>query len=262
MEQVLTDLYIRFPLYLLTGFRMTGLFLMSPVFGRRNIPAGVKIGLALLLTYMLIPILPRIPSFQLFNPYAYALSCVKEFLLGLTMGYITTLFFSILLTAGEYIDIQIGFGIANIFDPYSNIQVPLFGHLLNVLGMLVFLAVDGHHILIRLLVSTFTKIPPGEGVVFPELGKLMAEFFVSAFVMALQIALPIIAASLLAETALAIMMRTVPQMNVFVVGIPLKVILGVIVLIIILPTYSIYMDNVFNQMYGAINKAFEGFAAR
>ena len=262
MEQVLGDIYARFPVFLLVGLRVTGLFLMSPVFGRRNIPAGTKIGLALLISYMLIPILPLESSYALFNPYAYALECLKEFLLGLAMGYITTLFFSAVMTAGQLIDIQIGFGMVNIFDPQSNIQVPLFGNFLNVLALLIFFSVDGHHTLIRLLIVSFSRIPPGKITIHPVLGTMAAEFFVKTFALAIQIALPVIAASLMAEIALAIIMRAVPQMNVFVVGMPLKVILGLIILIVILPVYRVLLVNIFDQMNGAIEKVFEGFVTQ
>jgi len=262
MEQALGDIYSQFPVFLLVGLRVTGLFLMSPVFGRRNIPAGTKIGLALLISYILIPILPLESSYVLFNPYAYALECLKEFILGLAMGYITTLFFSAVMTAGQLIDIQIGFGMVNIFDPQSNTQVPLFGNFLNILALLIFFSVDGHHGLIRLLVSSFSRIPPGKITIDPILGTMAAEFFATTFALAVQIALPVIASSLMAETALAIIMRAVPQMNVFVVGMPLKIILGLIIMIIILPFYRVMLVHIFDQMNGAIGRFFEGFVTQ
>jgi flagellar biosynthetic protein FliR len=176
------------------------------------------------------------------------------------MGYITTLFFSVVMTAGELIDNQIGFGMASLFDPQSNMQVPLFGNFLNVLAMLLFFSVDGHHTLIRILCSSFFRIPPGKISINPALGTMAAEYFSTTFVLAVQIALPAVAASLMAETALAVIMRTVPQMNVFVVGIPLKVILGMVVLIVILPVYRIVMGNVFDRMNMAVVHILEGFA--
>lgn len=255
------DIYARFPIFLLAGLRVTGLFIMSPVFGRRNIPAATRIGFALLLTYILIPLLPADIQFELNNPYVYTLKCLQEILLGLAMGYLTTLFFSIALTAGEYIDTQIGLGMANILDPYSNSQVPLAGNFLNVMGLLLFLGVDGHHMLIRLLASTFIRIPPGRITIQPALGLMAAEYFASAFEMAIRIALPVIAVSLMAETAFAIIMRMVPQLNFFAVGIPIKAMLGIVVLIVILPAYRFFMENAFEHMRDAIERIFEGFAA-
>jgi flagellar biosynthetic protein FliR len=260
MEQFLGSIYARFPTFLLAGLRVMGLFIMSPVFGRRNIPAATRIGFALLLTYILIPMLPADTQYELLNPYVYTLKCLQEILLGLAMGYLTTLFFSVALTAGEYIDTQIGMGMANILDPYSNSQVPLVGNFLNVMGLLLFFAVDGHHMLIRLLASTFIKIPPGQITVQPALGMMAAEYFATTFVMAIQIALPVIAVSLMTETAFAIIMRTVPQLNFFAVGIPLKAVLGILILIVILPVYRFFMENAFEHMRDAIERIFEGFA--
>jgi flagellar biosynthetic protein FliR len=261
MERILGDMYARFPLYMLVGLRLTGLFIMSPVFGKRGMPAGAKIGLAVLLTYLILPVLLIEPSYRLFNLFAFTLECIKEFILGLALGYITTVFFSVVMTAGELIDNQIGFGMVRLFDPQSSMQVPLFGNFLNVLAMMLFLSVDGHHTLIRILCSSFSRIPPGKIVISPVLGTMAAEYFTATFVLAVQIALPVVAAALMAETALAVIMRTVPQMNVFVVGIPLKVMLGIIVMLVILPVYKIMMGNIFDQMNTAVVHFFEGFAS-
>ncbi len=251
---------MQFPFYLLVGLRLTGLFVMSPLFGRRNIPILVKAGLALMIAFLLLPTLTPDPLLSGLPIYAYWLACIMEFLMGMVMGFLTTLFLSIAFTAGQLMDMQMGFGMVNVLDPHSQTQVPLLGNLLNILGLLIFLGVDGHLGLIRILTATFVRIPPGKINLAPQIGPLMAEYFVLTFILAIQVALPVLASALMAETALAMIMRTVPQMNVFVIGIPLKILLGFLVLMVIIPIYGQVMVGVFDKMMQAIERAFAVWA--
>jgi len=259
-ELFLGQIFDRFPVALLVLLRITGLFILSPVFSKRGMPSIAKAGFALLLTGLVLPSLSA-GTYYRFNSTVFALDCIKELLLGLVLGYVTTLFFSAAIAAGELIDNQIGFVMYNLFDTQSNIQMPLFGNLLNVLAMLLFLSIDGHLVLIRIICSSFNAVPPVRIAVRPPLGSMAAQFLTSVFILTVQTALPAIAASLMAEAGLAVMMRTIPQMNVFVVGMPLKIILGLVVIIVILPVYRSIMGNVFNNMYDAIGHFFEGFRA-
>lgn len=262
MTILINNVYSNFPFFLLLFLRVTGLFLMSPIFGRRNIPNRTKLGLALLITYILIMVVPwEGEEYVPFNIYKFALACIKELLFGFTLGYLTTLFFSIVLTAGEWIDTNIGFGMVNIFDPYNNMQVPLIGNFLHVLALIIFFSVDGHHALIQLLASSFFHVPAGQLIISPNIGLVILEFFISSFLLAIRIAIPVIAAALIAEAALAIVMRSVPQMNVFVLGMPLRVILGLLVLIVMLPAYQTFLVGVFDNMNSSIIKAFREFSA-
>jgi len=231
---------------------------MSPVFGRIGLPVRFRIGLALLLTYILVKAVPLETVSD--NVYIYLMLCVKEFLLGVTMGYLTSLFLSVAFTAGQIIDFQIGFGMVNIFDVQNQQQVPLAGNLLNLAALMLFFAADGHLDLIRILSATVYKMPPGQLVVPQTLGAAMAGYFASMFVFAVRLALPVIAASLMAEVGLAVIMRSVPQVNVFILGFPLKILLGLVVLAVILPAYGRFMDGVYDHMYDAIENTFSSWA--
>lgn len=261
MESFILDMFDRVPVFLLILLRISGFIVISPIFGRRNIPAALKFGFALLLTYALILTVPyEENSYLTINLFGYGLKCMNETLLGAAIGYVNFLFFSAVLIAGEWIDTNTGFGMVNIFDPYINTQMPLMGNFLNMLLILVFFAVDGHHWLIRMLNATFINIPPGDAVLNTSLGLTMVNFFVSAFLLGAKIAMPVIAVALISEAALAIIMRTVPQMNVFVVGIPLKVMLGLFILMLTLPLYKAFFGGLFDDMNRAIIKTIQGFA--
>lgn len=246
------------PYALLIGLRISGLFIMSPIFGRAILPVRFRLGLSLVLTYILLGAVPP-PAAQMDNLYIFALAALQEFLMGLVLGFLTSLFLSVALTAGEMIDMQIGFGMVNILDPHSQQQVPLIGNFLNLLGLLLFFAVDGHLDLIRILSATLLRIPPGAAAPLPRMAAALTAYFASVFVLAVRLAVPVIAAALMAETALGILMRTVPQMNVFVVGIPLKILLGLVVILFILPVYGRFLNIVFQQMLDAVDRMYEGW---
>jgi flagellar biosynthetic protein FliR len=234
---------------MLLFLRTSGLFVLSPIFGRKNVPNGAKAGIALLLSYLFLSAYP--PSGAVFtgNVAQYALLCTKELAIGLIMGYLTILFFDVAAMAGQLMDVQIGFGMAQIFDPETNNQVSLVSRLLDYALLLFFLVADGHHTLIRILFFSFEKIPVGQVLLPQSIALVVGQAVGLAFSMAVTVALPIIAAELLLEMALGILTRSVPQLNVFVVGITVKVAAGLLALVLFIPAFASYGDKVFEALY-------------
>lgn len=246
--------------FALMFIRVTALIISSPIFGRRGIPNVTKIGLCLALTFLLFSAAPPDDPVRYAGLGQYVLLCVQELLFGLIMGYVTTLFFSTVQTAGQVIDMQMGFGMVNVFDVQSNISVPVTGNLLNLMITMIFFAIDGHHKLIYILAGTFTNIPVGQVVINPALGYAALEVFILSFTLAVNVALPYILSGLLGELILGFVVRMTPQMNVFVVGMPLKVLLGLIVMLTMLPIYSSFSNILFENMYESINYMLKGLA--
>lgn len=243
--------------FLLIWLRVTGLFIMSPVFGRRNQPNIHKIGFSFVLTYIL-------TNMMLFEDYPrytgmfeYTFACIKELLLGISIGYITTVFFSLAITAGKIMDNQIGFGLADVFDVNINSQMPLLGNFFNFLILLMFFALDGHQVLIKFLFNSFNIIPPGQAVINTNIGIMIINAFVYTFTLAVQLSIPLIAAALILEAALGVLIRTVPQMNIFIVGIPLRIGVGLIVLFLVIPVYLKCFGNIFDKMFVYIDDVFK-----
>ena len=191
----------------------------------------------------------------------YGLLCAKELLIGLLMGYILTLFFSVAFTAGQLVDMQMGFGMANVFDEQSNASVPMLGNLFNVMLMLCFVAVGGFERLVAMLDLTIRRIPIGAIRVDAGLAWTVAELFCQAFLLGVRMALPVIASGLLAEGVMGVLVRTVPQMNVFVIGLPLKVVLGFAIILAVLPIYIPFSSLIFDTMFAGIERAFASLAA-
>lgn len=217
--------------FILVLVRMTGLFVVSPVFGRRNLPAPFKIGFAFFLAIIMTSTL-NTPVVQIEeNLFAYAILVLKEFMVGLVIGYISYLVLSAVYLAGQQIDMQIGFSMVNVLDPMSNIQVPITSNFYFIICILITLAINGHHMIIKALFDSFIIVPPGSAtfdsqVLIQDMVRMLGNIFIISF----KISAPVTAAILIADIAMGVVMRTVPQVNIFAVGMPLKILLGLVVI--------------------------------
>ena len=235
--------------FLLIFVRISGIFMMMPVFSSRNTPAHVKVGFALIITYILFPLVFKntavIPDHLL--PFLFIVA--GELLVGLILGFVSSLIFTAIQMAGQLLDMQIGFGIINMIDPLSGQQAPLIGNFKYILALFTFLATNGHHVLLSALFASFKLIPVTGMLVNIAITEFIVNMIGGLFVLALKISLPVIVALLLTDMALGILARTMPQMNIFVVGVPGKIIIGIFVLSIALPFYIFFLEMAFDGMY-------------
>lgn len=234
--------------FLLIFIRMTGLFVVSPIFGRRNLPAYFKIGFSFMLALILVNVikLPDVDDYN--NIYQFAALAAKEFIVGLTLGYVSYLVFTAIYIAGQIIDMLIGFGMVNVLDPVSNIQIPVTANFYFIISMLVFLSANGHHLLITALFESYEFVPLGSAEFGVDAVNSIIRIFGNTLVIGFRIAAPITAAILLTDIALGILSRTVPQLNVFVVGMPLKILIGASVILVTVPAFILLLRALFEGM--------------
>jgi flagellar biosynthetic protein FliR len=245
--------------FLLILARVSGIFTTAPVFGSRNIPVIAKIGLSFVITYLLTPVITRPPAIpEQFYPYIFTV--IGEFVIGLTVGFAASLVFSAVQMAGQLLDMQIGFGIVNIFDPQLGQQVPLIGNFKYLLAIIVFLSINGHHVLLTALTASFNLIPLTGLIYTKALTSVIIDMVSGIFIIAFKISLPVLAAVFLTDIALGILARTMPQMNIFVVGVPGKIIVGIFVLSLALPFYIMFLEVAFNGMYSDVYRLLAVFA--
>ena len=237
-----------FDIFLLVFVRMTGLFVVAPIFGRRNIPAYFKIGFSFFIALILVNTTAVQGAQVDENILSYVLLLIKEFMVGLSIGFISYLAFTAIYIAGEIIDMQIGFGVVNVLDPITNIQIPVTSNLYSIISLLLLLAINGHHFLIKALFDSFSSLPIGTASFDAGLADSLMEVFSAVFVTGFKIAAPIVASILITEVALGTVSRMVPQLNVFVIGMPLKIIVGILILIITLPMFFSVMEFIFKSM--------------
>jgi flagellar biosynthetic protein FliR len=235
--------------FLLIFVRITGIFIMAPVFGSKNVNKYIKAGLALIITYILFPLAFNstviIPEH--FLPYLFIV--LGELIVGLIIGFVSSLVFSAIQMSGQLLDMQIGFGVINIIDPQSGGQVPLIGNFKYILALIIFLATNGHHVLLSALFTSFKLIPVTGVIVHTTLSEFIVNMVSGTFVIALKISMPILITIIITDIALGILARTMPQMNIFVVGVPGKILVGLFVLSLALPFYIIFLEMAFNGMY-------------
>ena len=261
MEQAISQVSENLDNFLLMFLRTSALIVSSPIFGRRTVPNIIKICFCILLTYVAFTAVTNPVTIVYNSIFEFALICIKELLYGAVLGYVTTLFFSLTQTAGHVTDMMMGFGMVDVFDVQNNIKIPLTGNFMYIILIITFFAADAHLQLIYILNATFAQVPIGSVVLNPRIAYVALEVFILAFVMAINVALPLIASGLLGEVIMGIIVRMVPQMNIFVVGLPLKVILGFLMLFLVVPVYVMYTGTIFREMFDSIDAMFKGLGA-
>jgi len=249
--------------FLLIVLRVGGLVLSSPIFGSVNVPQIAKLGLVAALSFLFFSVFPQTASIQYSTLFGYMLLCAGELLLGMALAYIVNVFFSLTaFTAGQLIDMQIGFGIVNVYDAQNNTQVPMMGNVLNIMFILMFFVVNGHIRLIEMVYLTIDRMPIGTLMISANIGWTALELFMRSFMLGVMMALPIIASGLTLEIGFGMMMRAVPQLHMFVVGIPLKMLVGLIIFAVTLPVYVNFSERVFVELFKGIEMMFANFVGQ
>ncbi|SCY13701.1 flagellar biosynthetic protein FliR [Alkaliphilus peptidifermentans] len=253
MNELMDFISSNFILFVLITVRVSGIFVAAPIFARGNIPMLLKIGLSATISFILLPILMDHYTIEIDGILSLSVYTITEFMIGLIIGFIAFVFFSVLYLAGTIIDTQMGFGMVNVFDPQTNTQIPVMGNFYNNLLSLLFIIVNGHHLLIRALVHSYNILPVGVtfnvNIYAIDLATaIMSEVFMLAF----KFSAPVLLTIFLGNVVLGILARTMPQMNVFIVGLPLKIVIGMLTVIITLQYFIPFSDRLFDRMITAI----------
>ena len=247
-----------FTLLLLIFMRMSGCVMFNPILGRRNLPTIFQVGLTLMLTLFTYPLVPaqalEIGSFLVFFVVA-----IKELLIGFIIGFIIQMFMSIIQVSGEMIDMQLGISMSKVYDPSSNVSMPLSASYINIMFILIFFAANGHLTLIQIFTKLCTILPYGDQLVNPSVYQNLVSMFSLILVYAVKISLPVLAAEFITEIAVGLVMRAVPQIDVFTVSIQLKVIIGFAVILIMVPPLATFLERLINLMFDNISHIFSAF---
>ena len=229
--------------FILVVARLSGLFLLAPVFSSQMIPVRVKIMALLALAVTMMPVMDINVANMPTDGVGLTVMVLKESLIGLALGFAVAIVFAAVQVGAMLIDTSIGFALANIIDPLNNTQATIFGSFYTMVATLAFLAIDGHHWMLMGFVRSFDAVPIDQ---MPNFGVMLSNahyIFGQIFVMAFQIAAPVLVTLLLADVVLGIVARVVPQMNVFFVGIPLKIGLGMIAVIVSMPSFVSFFES-------------------
>ena len=240
----MVELVPKISVLLLIFVRVSAFFVTIPLFSYKTIPSQLKIVLAFVLSWMMYYTF-SIEAFTINGDYL--LLVLKEAIVGLVLGLVVYIVFSAVQIAGGFIDFQMGFAMANIVDPQTGAQSPLMGQFFNFLLLLVFLAINGHHLVLDGIFYSYQFMPIDQ--FFPKFGdaesiEYIMKLFVAVFAIAFQMSAPIIATLFLVTLALGITGKTVPQLNIFVVGFPIKIAVGFILLVTMMGVMVAVMEKV------------------
>ena len=236
------------PIFLLVLVRVVSFFVTLPLFSYRTIPNQFKIGFSVFLTFIM---------FYTIDPAGvdiegiYIFLLLKEVVVGLLIGLIAYIIISAVQIAGGFVDFQMGFAIANVIDPQTGAQSPLTGQYFYIIALLFLLSVNGHHLLIDGIFYSYELIPIDTFIPFHNEGivNFIVEAFNKMFLIAFQMAIPIVGCLFLVDVALGIIARSVPQLNVFVVGLPIKIFVSFVVIFFFLSLYLVLVRTLFTTMF-------------
>ena len=241
--------------FLLIFSRVVSVLWLLPIFSSKAVSVPFKAGVSLLIAYLLFDSIGVDRSFSS-DPYFLFLFVIKEVFIGLSIGFFVRVLFTAVNVAGEIISIQSGFSFARFMDPLSMTQVTVIEQLKNLLAMMLFLAMDAHHILVRAIVASFRDVPIGSVAIQQSFFQYLITVSGRIFVTGFKIGAPIIVTLMFVEIALGMLSRMIPQINIFIEGVPLKILVTVIMFSFSLGVIVPVIVNMFRGMDGEILRLF------
>lgn len=238
----------QFYLFQLIFMRMTGFVLFNPLFGRNNLTNYFRAALVMVLSIFVFTttsgVEVQVPS----NVVGFMTHLLLELWSGFVLAFIMQMFFSVVYFGGGIMDAQMGMTMAQVYDASSQINMTVTASVLNVMMVLNFFAENGHYTLMRILLTSGQVLPYGATTLAPDIATYVADIFVSCMVLAVKLAFPILAAELLGQLGMGILMKAIPQINAFVINIELQVILGFAMLLLCLIPMNEFLLQLEMQM--------------
>jgi flagellar biosynthetic protein FliR len=246
----------QFETFLLVLIRVFSMLAVFPIFSAPQIPRQVRLGLSIVIAFILFRIVPAIAP--LTNYYDLIMAVIAQIVLGMIVGFVASLIFVGIQFAGELVDLQIGFAVANVISPTTQQNITVIGELELAIATLVFLGTNSHHLLIEGIAGSFTLVPLPYINLDPSVMGNAVSFLSLALVDAFKIAGPPAAALFITNVALAFMARVAPQMNVFVIGFPLQIGVGLTVLGLTLSLLGVVGPGIFNDVAREMDAVMRG----
>ncbi len=215
--------------YILPLFRIASLFMVMPIIGSRTVTSRVRIALAILVTILVVPMLPPLSVVKSLS-LATFLIVVQEVVIGVLIGFVFQIVFQVFVLSGQFMAMKMGLGFASMNDPTNGVQTTVLSQFFLMLMTLVFVSLDGHILLISLVVESFVTLPPGAWVITPGMFMQVVEMSTWLFSAALVFSLPVLTSLLFVNIAFGVMSRAAPQLNIFAVGFPFTLVMGLVLI--------------------------------
>ena len=245
-----------FEVFLLIFVRMEAMIVIAPFFSSGVIPFRMKAAIGFIVALVIFPVVAGLGYKVPGGMGEYFLLILREITIGLFIGFLVSVIFSAFQLAGQYFAVQIGFGINEVMDPLAQVSIPLVGQLTTLIGLLVFLAIGGHHFLLKAIYSSYELVPlfSLQASAARGLTKFMVHTMSGMFIVALKIALPVVATIFLISVSMGILAKAAPQMNILMLGFPFKIVVAFAVLVLISPLVVRVMQVSLERTFKFIQK--------
>ena len=232
--------------------RLLGLAAIAPLFGNRILPVRIRVAAALAMGMAVIPALPPPPPIPA-HSWLTLVMLAQQMLIGIAIGFLMRLFFAAIDVAGEMIGLQMGLSFAVFFNPQTGGQSSVVAEFLGLLALLIFLGLNGHLMLVSVLVKSFEWLPVGE-IAAANAWMLIVRYATVMFVSGILLALPLVTTLLITNVALGVLTRSAPQLNLFAVGFPVTLSVGMIVLLTSLSFFAPMVQRLFEIGFNAVDE--------
>lgn len=234
-------------------FRISAMFISMPIFSVKALPAKIRLLASLLITFVVVPVLPEIPQVDIFSNQGFLIT-VHQLVIGLSTGFVLQMVFSIMLVGGQSIAYSMGLGFSSMVDPATGIQVPVIAQVFVISSSLMFLAVNGHLLLIEMLISSFTTLPIATvGFSISDIWSIIS-WSSQMFVGGLLLAMPVVAALLFVNISFGVAARAAPQLQIFGVGFPITIMLGMVLVWVTLANTLEVFSSVLTDGFSLISQ--------
>lgn len=226
--------------------RITAFMAVSPLWGHSSVPNQAKIGLASLVAIVIAPILPAMPDIAIMS-WAGIGIMIEQILIGLAIGLVMHIVFAVVQAAGDFIGLQMGLAFASFFDTASGTNIMVLSRILYMITLLMFLAMNGHLMVLETLIMSFQTLPIGIGTFNAGAFELLVRYAGTIFASGMLLALPLVASLLTINLALGILNRSAPQLTVFNIGFPTSLLVGLILMMVLMTDMSSFLERLFSQ---------------
>lgn len=226
--------------------RITAFLAASPLWGHSSVPNQAKVGLAALVTIVIAPILPAMPDVAVMS-WAGIGIMIEQILIGLAIGFVMHIIFAVVQAAGDFIGLQMGLAFASFFDTSSGTNIMVLSRILYMITLLMFLALNGHLMVLETLVMSFQTLPIGIGTFNPGAFDLLARYAGTIFATGMLLALPLVGSLLTINLALGILNRSAPQLTVFNIGFPTSLTVGLTLMMVLMTDIGRFLQRLFSQ---------------
>ncbi len=238
--------------YFLPFVRIGAMFMAMPIIGAQIVSARVRLVMAFLVAMIVTPMLPALPVLEGLSLHTLIL-VMQEVLIGVAVGFAFQIVFQVFVLSGQIMAMKMGLGFASMNDPTNGVQTTALSQFYLMLVTLMFVAINGHLVLITMIVESFRSLPPGNIVISPQMFIELAGLASWMFASALVISLPVLTSLLFVNMAFGVMSRAAPQLNIFAVGFPFTLICGLLLVWLGLTNFSTNFENTMDYGFIFIN---------